>query len=287
MNIEIIKRTSTNITSEGSGMLQNLHETFPPPKRRQHIYELLKEKEALSVEELREMFRVSSMTIRRDLEALEEEGKLNRTRGGAEKVRTPEYEPSYHVRVRENQKEKLAIARKACELVKDGDVIIIDIGSTLLSFCQVLCEKSGVTAITNWIPNVLELAKNPKVRTVLLGGTLRNAELSLVGGMTRDMLSSFNADKAFIGIGGLSHDKGLTDYNMDEVELKRAMISAAREVVVLADHTKIERVAPISICPFGSINTLIVDDGVEERHLDMLRSQGINLLVADTGGNSH
>lgn len=267
-------------------MLESLYEPFSPQRRRQHIFELLKEKDAISVEELRELLKVSSMTVRRDLEILEEEGKLNRTRGGAQMIRTKEFEPSYHVRMKENQREKRAIAQKASELVKAEDVIILDIGSTILALCQVLSEKSSVTAITNWIPNVLELSRNPKMRTVLLGGTLRNAELSLVGGLTRDMLGSFNADKAFIGIGGLSLEKGLTDYNLDEVELKKVMINTAKEVVVLADHSKLNRIAPISICSISSIDTLVTDDGIEERQIDLLKGQGIRVIIAATNGNS-
>jgi len=112
-------------------MLDGNNESFSTPRRRQYISELLKERKSLSVEELRVMFKVSSMTIRRDLLKLEAEGRLHRTHGGAEQVRTKEYEPSYHVRIKESQGEKEAIAKKACELVKEGDVIIVDVGSTL------------------------------------------------------------------------------------------------------------------------------------------------------------
>lgn len=268
-------------------MLDGNKETFSTPRRRQYISELLKEQKALSVEELRIMFNVSSMTIRRDLLKLESEGRLHRTRGGAEQVRTKEYEPSYHVRIKESQLEKEAIAKKACELVKEGDVIIVDVGSTLLSFVHALSQINHITVLTNWIPNVLELAKNPKIRTVLLGGTLRNAELSLIGGMTRDLLGSFNADKAFIGIGGLSTDRGITDFNMDEVEVKKAMIETAKEIIVLADHTKIERVAPIGVCTLGAVGKLVVDDGIDEKQLNLLRSQGMNVIIAETQEQTH
>ena len=255
-----------------------------PFQRRTKICELLKEGRPLTVGELCRYFAVSSMTIRRDLIYLEAEEKLRRMRGGAEPIRTEEYEPAFHLRAKENAYEKALIGKAAAALVKDGEVLIIDVGTTFLSFIRFLSPSKQVTVLTNWLPNVLELARYPQIHTVLLGGTLRNAELSLVGGMTRDMLMSFNADKAFIGVGGISLEKGLTDYNMDEVEVKRAMLRAAREVFVLADHTKLDRVAPVGIAPLKVVHNLVVDEGINTQEYDKLRSHGINVIVATDMG---
>lgn len=258
----------------------------PTSQRRSAICALLKEGGPLMVTALCRQFNVSAMTIRRDLAALEAEGRLRRTRGGAEPIRTEEYEPAFHIRVKENETEKAAIGRAAAALVADGEVLAVDVGTTLLHLIRALGPSKEVTVLTNWLPNVLELAKYPRIRTIVLGGTLRHAELSLVGGMARDMLMGFNADKAFIGVGGLSIEKGLTDYSMDEVEVKRTMIQTAREVIVLADHTKLDRVAPIGVASLSSVDTLVVDHAITGRQYEMLRGQGLRIVVtgrADQG----
>lgn len=256
---------------------------IPAIERRERIRELLKEGKPLTVATLSSLFRASEMTVRRDLAQLEAEGRLHRTRGGAEPIRTEEYEPSFNIRARENAREKLAIGKAAANLVKDGEVIIVDIGTTFLQFLRITGQARQFTVLTNWLPNVLELAKYPNVHTIVLGGALRKAELSLVGGMTKDALAGFNADKAFIGIGGLTIDKGITDYNMEEVEVKRAMIRTAREVFVLADHSKLERLAPICIAPLNAVHALVTDFAVTEHQCQILRSSGLNVIVAPAG----
>ncbi len=172
------------------------------------------------------------------------------------------------------------IGKTAAGLVNDGEVIIVDVGTTLLEFVRNIGRNKQITVITNWIPNVLELVKYPNIRIVMLGGTVRDTELSLVGGMTSESLAGFNPDKAFLGIGGVSLEKGITDYNMDEIEVKRAMIRAARQTVVLADHTKIDRVAPVRIAPLSSVHILVTDSGATERQCEALQNAGVNVVVA-------
>ena len=253
-------------------------------ERRCQTCELLKEGKPLAVPILSQMFGISPMTVRRDLMQLEKEGRLRRTRGGAEPTRTEEYEPVFHIRQRENEREKKAIGLTAADLIKDDEVVIIDIGTTLLALIRALRRDIRLTVLTNWLPNALELAKYPNIRTVLLGGILRADELSLIGGLTIETLAGFNADKAFLGVGGVSLEKGLTDYNMDEVEIKRMMIKTAREVVLLADHIKFERVAPVRVAPLSMINTVVTDDGMADRQAEILRNSGINLITAPVQG---
>ncbi|MDI6870970.1 MAG: DeoR/GlpR family DNA-binding transcription regulator [Bacillota bacterium] len=254
--------------------------TLTASQRRARICELLKEGKPLTVAALVESFGVSEMTVRRDLAHLEAESRLRRTRGGAEPLRTEEYEPLYYLRAKENAQEKRMIGKTAAGLVNDGEVIIVDVGTTLLEFVRNIGRNKQITVITNWIPNVLELVKYPNIRIVMLGGTVRDTELSLVGGMTSESLAGFNPDKAFLGIGGVSLEKGITDYNMDEIEVKRAMIRAARQTVVLADHTKIDRVAPVRIAPLSSVHILVTDSGATERQCEALQNAGVNVVVA-------
>ena len=114
----------------------------------------------------------------------------------------------------------------------------------------------------------------------MLGGTLRKSELSCVGKMVEESLRNINADKAFIGVSGVDQIKGITDYNMEEVEIKRAMIRAAREVIVLADHSKLGKVGPISIAPLSAVTTIIVDSNTSDEQCEMLRSNGMKVIIA-------
>ncbi len=232
------------------------------------------------------MFGVSSMTVRRDLMQLEKEGRLRRTRGYAEPTRTEEYEPFYRTRERENEFEKRAIGQAAAKLIRVNDVIVAEIGTTVLALIRALNRDTRLTVLTNWLPNVLELAKYPNVRTVVLGGILRGGQLSMVGGLTTEMLAGFNADKAFIGVGGVSLDKGLMDYNMDEIEVKRMMIKTAREVILLADHTKFNCVASVRVAPLSAVTTVVTDDGLDHRQVETLRNSGVNVIVASNTGTN-
>jgi len=249
-------------------------------KRHRRICELIMDGKPLSVDFLSKKFDVSPMTIRRDLEQLEARGELIRTRGGAEPVWYSEHEPFYLIRAKENINEKDAIARAAAELLNDREVILLDVGTTLLSLIRALTPRRELTVMTNWIPNALELAKRPEVHTVMLGGTLRKSELSCVGKMVEESLRNINADKAFIGVSGVDQIKGITDYNMEEVEIKRAMIRAAREVIVLADHSKLGKVGPISIAPLSAVTTIIVDSNTSDEQCEMLRSNGMKVIIA-------
>lgn len=249
-------------------------------RRHRRICELIMDGKPLTVEFLSDRFGVSAMTIRRDLQHLEARGQLVRTRGGAEPVWYSEHEPFYLIRARENVSEKEAIARAAVELLNDREVIILDVGTTFLSLIHALTPIRDLTVMTNWIPNALELAKRPEVQTILLGGTLRKSELSCIGKMVEESLHNINADKAFIGVSGIDPVKGITDYNLDEVEIKRAMIRAAQEVIVLADHSKMGKVGPISIAPLSAVTTMVVDSDTSEEQCEMLRSHGIKVIIA-------
>jgi DeoR family transcriptional regulator of aga operon len=252
-------------------------------ERQLRICELLRDGHPVKVLELSRLCRTSLMTIRRDLATLEAEGKLRRVHGGAVPIRTPEYEPFFRLRAAENRLEKAAIGRTAASLVRDGEVIIVDVGTTLLELVKNLGQRKNITIITNWLPSVTELAKFPGSRTVILGGLVRYSELSIIGGMAVEALSGFNADRTFLGVGGVSTDKGITDYNLDEVEIKKSMIRAARQVVVLADHGKLDRVAPVRIGELSVVHTLVTGAQITDRQREALTSAGVSVVTAEAG----
>ena len=234
-------------------------------ERHQKIYELLRKHKNLSIDKLSSILEISKMTVRRDLDGLIKKGIVQRVHGRAIISRTNEYEPPHMIRSLEMMQEKQMIGRLAASLIKDNAVIIVDVGSTLLELVRNIPENNNITVITNWIPVAVELSKKRGLfNLVLVGGKVFTDELSIVGGYPEEMLKDFNADIAFLGVGGISDKFGITDFNMDEVQVKKQMIKSSREVIVLADHSKFGRVTPIKIADIKIIDKIITDDGLKE-----------------------
>ena len=235
-------------------------------ERHQKIYELLRNHKNLSIDKLSSILEISKMTVRRDLDRLTKKGIVQRVHGRAVISRTNEYEPPYMIRSLEMMQEKQMIGRLAASLIKDNAVIVVDVGSTLLELVRSIPENHNITVITNWIPVAVELSrKRGLFNLVLVGGKVFTDELSIVGGYPKEMLKDFNADIAFLGVGGISDKFGITDFNMDEVQVKKQMIKSSREVIVLADHSKFGRVAPMKIADIKLIDKIITDDGLREK----------------------
>ncbi len=235
-------------------------------ERHQKIYEILRKHKNLSIDKLSSILEISKMTVRRDLDSLAKKGIMQRVHGRAIISRTNEYEPPHMVRSLEMMQEKQVIGQLAASLIKDNAVIIIDVGSTLLELVRNIPENNNITVITNWMPVALELSKKRGLfNLVLVGGKVFTDELSIVGDYPKEMLKDFNADIAFLGVGGISDKFGITDFNMDEVQVKKQMIKSSREVIVLADHSKFGRIAPMKIADIKLIDKIITDDGLKEK----------------------
>ncbi len=249
-------------------------------ERRNTICDLLKAHKVLTVEYLSSVLKISPMTIRRDLNYLADHGMAERIHGGAAVVRSEADEPPYTIREREMQLEKHQIGLVAASLIGEREMIIIDIGSTLLYLARNLPHDKDITVISNWVPIILELSRKGPFKTIFLGGKVNSGELSVTGGYTEEMLQNFNADKLFLGVAGVSIEFGLTDYNMDEIQVKRQMIRSAKKVIALADHSKFGRVAPLKTADLGSIHQIITDDGISEADRKAVESFGVEVLVA-------
>lgn len=250
-------------------------------ERHQKIYELLRNHKNLSIDKLSSILEISKMTVRRDLDRLTRKGIVQRVHGRAVISRTNEYEPPYMIRSLEMMQEKQMIGRLAASIIKDNAVIIVDIGSTLLELVRNIPENNNITVITNWIPVVVELSrKRGLFNLVLVGGKVFTDELSIIGGYPEEMLKDFNADIAFLGVGGISDKFGISDFNMDEVQVKKQMIKSSREVIVLADHSKFSRVAPIKIADMKLIDKIITDDGLEEKDKINIERFGTEIIIA-------
>ena len=249
------------------------------PERHGRILALLQQYGSISVTQLSERFRVSEVTIRKDLSFLEQQKKLYRTHGSA--ILISPYISDRHV----NEKEKKNVAEKqggaAAALLAQDDSIIIASGTTMAFLAREIKPQGRLTVITASVPVTQILSQDPDVDVIQLGGITRSSSVSVVGPFAEQMLRSFNCSKLFIGVDGIDPDFGLTTTNMLEASLNRAMIDAAQKVVVLADSSKFGRRGFSKICDLESVDRIITDNRVQPLYLDRLRERGIEGTVVE------
>ncbi len=176
---------------------------------------------------------------------------------------------------------KRAIAREAARLIKAGDTVILDAGLTTSFLAQALHGRAGITIITNSLPVLNELADEPGITLVASAGIVRHESRSLIGAAAESTFKDMRADQAFIACTGLSLTFGLSNTNLQETAVKREMIAAAREVILLADHTKIGVESLVRVAPVDCLHRLITDAGVSPQHRLALTQQGIEVIIAD------
>lgn len=247
-------------------------------ERRNKVMELLHDEGIVKVSELMRLFNVSIETVRRDLEYMEEHGMLSRVYGGAVPAQPRATEPSYSTREIKHFKEKKAIGEKAVELVRDEDVIAVDIGTTTLEFAKALVGKRRVTVLTNSMKIAMILSEDSNIRVIMLGGEVRGGECSVSGYMTDDNVGRFITDKYFLGVGGLSLTKGITDYHMAESNHRRIVIANTQKVIAIADHSKVGAVAMNKICGLEQVDTIVTDLDVDSVVVEKLTGMDIEVI---------
>lgn len=252
-----------------------------PQERYEEILNILDQSKVIKVSELCDYFGVSIETIRRDLEHLESEGHLKRVYGGAISLKKTSAEPSYNARFTINPEEKKAIARKTAELVKDGETLIIDLGTTTLEVAKHLRNKKNLTIITNCLSIAQELVDIPGNRVFLSGGQLRVEELTLSGYLSEDFFKQFNVDKTIIGVGGITIDGGISDYHIDENKVRKIMIEKGEQVIAVADHSKFGVKALINVCSLDKIDILVSDYLLPKDVVDKYRKNKVNIVIAE------
>ena len=250
-----------------------------PAERHRRILDLLRENTVVRVSALSEQMGVSEVTIRRDLEALERRGLLERTHGGAVLTQRMRSEPAYVEAVARKPEEKRQIGEAAAALAEPGDAVYLNGGTTTLQVFRHM-RAPGLKVITNHVGIALEAAAHD-VELLLLGGHYRAPSNSVVGPFATDALRRTHATKAFLGVEGVSLSSGLTTPVAAEAEIARVMIEQTRgQVIVVADHSKIGTVADFVIAPLDQVDTLVVDAGIGTEYRDRLAEAGIEVLVA-------
>jgi DeoR/GlpR family transcriptional regulator of sugar metabolism len=230
---------------------------------------------------LSKQFNVSNETIRRDMDALEEIGKLKRVYGGAVKYTHRDGEPSYHLRKILHYAEKQAIGKAAANLINNGDTVFLDTGTTILEMTRYFVDKQRITVVTNSLPAATSLIEAISLkqftgRVIILGGEISTEQQSISGIASHEMLRQYNFDKAFLSVGGISPTQGITDYDMNESLISRLAAEQANEVIVLADHSKIASIAFHQIIPILKTDVIISDQEMpvtwqQELHLKETR----------------
>lgn len=227
-------------------------------QRQGQILQLLTQQEQVSVSELSSLLSISEVTVRSDLEQLGRAGLLRRIRGGA--ARPLSTEQPLEETSKQYAAAKRRIGRAAAALVQDGETIFLDVGSTTTEVARHLSPTlSGVTVVTNGLNIALELERLTNLQVMVTGGTLRRLQHSLINPYASDLLSRIRADRLFLGCNGVHLQHGVTGANHEEAEIKAQMVRGSREVVVVADSSKLGSVNRAHIAPLTGVHTLITN----------------------------
>jgi DeoR family transcriptional regulator, aga operon transcriptional repressor len=249
--------------------------------RRAVILKQLEKNDQVNVSELSRQFKVSEVTIRKDLRYLEKRNILIRSRGGAMKQSIVNVDLSIYDRRRQNIKLKEAIGTAAANIVMSGETILLDTGTTIMEMAKHLPKKIDLTVITNSVDITFRLAEYPNIRVIMPGGMLRRNSLALVGEQAAESLRSFYCDKYFLSADGVDIKKGMLTTNIEEASLARINIKNSRKVFLLVDSSKFQCKGTTAIAPLTDIDTLITDSGIPSGILNEIKGLGVNVFVVD------
>jgi DeoR family transcriptional regulator, aga operon transcriptional repressor len=253
-------------------------------ERRVRILALIRERQFIPVAELSHRFGISEVTVRNDLAALAAEGHIQRIRGGAMPRVDPGQELPYEESATTYAEEKLAIGRVAAELVRSGDSVVLDVGTTVVAAARALAAREDlhdVVAFTNGLKTALELEPGiPRLTVVVSGGTLRPLQHSLVEPMATKILAEIAPSVAFLGCSGIHPEGGITNVNLPEAQVKQQILRSARRTVALADGSKIGRIELAQLCAVEEIDVVITGESASPPVVAALRERGCEVVIA-------
>lgn len=250
-----------------------------PSERQNKFLELLSTKDVVTNSDFMAKFSISIETVRRDLKVLENQGKIEKIYGGARLKNSNLAEPTMEHRMVSKQKEKDLIGKKCSEFINDGDCIFIDSGSTSYHISKHIGNKKNLTIITNSIPVVNELI-NTDFEIIIIGGKIRHEERSVV---TFDYIFNFselNIQKSFICAGGITLEKGVSDFNMQEAVTRKIIIERSKEIFIAADSSKFGKDVTISIAPLDKINYIITDSSLDKHIANSFKKTKTSLILS-------
>ena len=249
-------------------------------QRRQSLLDILRKQPGSRVTELAEVLDVSEGTVRNDLNALEEEGRLRRVHGGAILIDKDQFQnDSFLRRFNQNVDAKLAIAQEAAALVMDGDSIFLDASSTCYYLARTLADRTRLRVMTNGFEVARELAQNTSNTVILVGGVVNNESSSVTGLLSEQIIADMHTEKAFFSCSGFSDERGMTEVHFEEAQLKRKAIESSQQVIALIDSSKFGKE---DLTPFArpqQINHLFTDSSITGEWITRLQSVNILFTV--------
>jgi DeoR family transcriptional regulator, fructose operon transcriptional repressor len=248
-------------------------------ERRRTILDYLKEHGRVSVKSLSEVFNVSTVTIRQDLRALQNDGLLERTYGGAVARASGSNIPeqAFHIRRRSQHAEKDAIGRAAASLVQNGWGIALDSSSTAFAIIPYLRHLADLTIVTYSLMIAQQFLESPNIQVILPGGKLRVESIALVG--RPDTMPNINLKTGFFGARGVALDAGITEATREEAEMKQALITCCRQIVVVADSTKWGQIAPYTFIAAVNVDRFITTNKTHPEQVSQFHSAGFSVDV--------
>jgi DeoR family transcriptional regulator of aga operon len=248
-------------------------------ERRRAIVDFVNQNSRALVRDLARRYSSSEITIRRDLELLHNRGLIYRTHGGALPIRVgTESDRNLAEREMQHPREKQRIAAAAVKLVKEGQSVVLDSGSTTTAVARALRELQRLTVITNAI-NIASELSGTGIDVILTGGMLRANSYSLVGPIAEESLRRLKADILFLGVDGFDTETGVSTPNLLEAQLNRLMVQIAARVIAVCDSSKFGRSSLSSIVPLSNIHGVITDKEIPRQHLRALKKAGIETIL--------
>ena len=252
-------------------------------ERRFRIREILATQRTISASELCSTLEVTPATIRRDLAALEDDGVLVRSHGGAvSRMSSTKFQPSYETLARSNSEEKVAIAREAEKLILDGDTVFLEGSTTVLELAGRLHNRNRLTVVTNSPTIVCQLQHSAGVTVLCTGGDLQKDTFYFSGEWAQRALSEIRLDKAVLGVSAIDPGYGISTANHAEAQIKKMIVKATKIRIALADHSKFGKQSFAYVGPIADITTLVTDNGTNPECIDELRETGMEVIVAET-----
>lgn len=249
-------------------------------ERRKYSFEALNERGHVSVAELSEHFGVSEVTIRKDLQYLEERNLLMRTHGGAMRLDYLVSEQTLEEKGQKYQEQKARIGRAAAALVEDGDTLILDAGTTILQVARHLRGKRNLTILTSSITVAAEVMRIPDAEMIMLGGLVRSASAAVVGHYAEQIVRDHSFRKLFLAVDGFDLERGLSTTQTLEAHLNRIMIESAMQTIAVFDSSKIGRRGLCTICGVESVDSIVTDDQIPDNVRRRLEEMDVNVVVA-------
>lgn len=253
-------------------------------ERIEKVLEYIDDNGAANIAELTEHFEVSKPTILRDLKELEKRDLIIRVHGGAasKRRRGTNFEPKNAIKEKDAIEQKEAIARLAKNCILSGETILLDSGTTTLALAKQMTSVKNITVITNDIKIAMTLSDNDNIELVVIGGQKRKGVCSLIGPFTENILNLINVDKVFLGADAVDFKSGLTNSNIEEINIKKTMIQVAKERILLADSSKFNKKAFAKIADVNVLDRIITDDALSEHDIKMFKEIG---TAIETPGN--